>query len=657
MTDPTDNRIGETIDDKFTLREILGRGGMATVYLADQHSMERQVAIKLLHKTPITNQNNVRRFMREAKSASKLSHPNIVKVFDFGTTQSGEMYLVMEHLKGAPLHDILSQEKVLHPLRAVDLLSQVCEGLSEAHQHGVVHRDLTPSNIFVARSGDGKEEFCTVLDFGIAHTQSADGTTKLTLTGAVLGTPQYMSPEQTMGEEVTPQSDIYSMGIVLYEMLTGAPPFQHSAVGRVLVSHINEMPKPFDRSQMRYEIPLPLEALVMQMLSKEPADRPPSSLAVKTLLRQACDQDSVLYTTPETKSAPDTSDMAFAPTLNVTPTPDNPIAEPTLAYRDTTDEDGLNDDSNNDPPHSEESFFPSSGSTVSTTQNRTFGWLLAATLLGLASFLLVPRLFSTDSTETTTTREQLRPSSENILAAAPPPMETDTAEPEPAIDEPIMNPGEGESSENIDLVSPDMPGETPITASGASDIPNHSNKAKLPDQGPQSPLAALGETEGDNGGESNAIEIVSAPSSKKTREYKDRKTAEKQRYSDKKTKKSKKDLNKESKTPIKAKMDISSGSVDGFCEVVDIRKKLLRRKDSFKTCHRKIQKKGDTPLGAIKFVWHIDEIGRVTKSKMVQNTTESPALAECLRAEIQSLRFTRPNSGTCDVEWTLSFSP
>ena len=128
--DPPNSRIGEIIDEKFTLREILGRGGMAEVYLADQHSMDRQVAIKLLHRTPITNQNNIRRFMREAKAVSKLSHPNIVKVFDFGTTESGEMYLVMEHLKGAPLHDILVREKTLHPTRAARLLSQVCEGLS-----------------------------------------------------------------------------------------------------------------------------------------------------------------------------------------------------------------------------------------------------------------------------------------------------------------------------------------------------------------------------------------------------------------------------------------------------------------------------------------------------------------------------------------------
>ncbi|MCA9515282.1 MAG: serine/threonine protein kinase, partial [Myxococcales bacterium] len=215
LIEAVDPRIGKILDGKLEILDVLGRGGMGVVYRARQLSMDRDVAVKVLHGQAVADQESVQRFLHEAKVASRLRHPNVITVFDFGQTEDGLLYLVMELLEGTELSKVLDEERRLAPARVVHLMTQVCDAVQHAHDAGLIHRDLKPENIFLMAGSNLRADFVKVLDFGIARAQEVEGSERLTRTGTLCGTPAYMSPEQILGDKLDARSDIYSLGVML----------------------------------------------------------------------------------------------------------------------------------------------------------------------------------------------------------------------------------------------------------------------------------------------------------------------------------------------------------------------------------------------------------------------------------------------------------
>jgi eukaryotic-like serine/threonine-protein kinase len=272
----TDPLVGHTLDDKYRLEERLGIGGMGTVYRARHLLIDRAVAVKVLNSRFVEDEAAQVRFRREAKAAGRLQHTNAVAVTDFGQTSDGYVYIVMELLKGRTLRDVLAKEAPLDPARAVALMLQISAAVAAAHDAGIIHRDLKPANIFIVQNSD-VPAVVKVLDFGIAKLaadslEDDEEPKALTLVGAMIGTPRYMSPEQCDGAELTPAADVYSLGVILYEMLTGVVPFSGSSPLAIAMKHANEPPR--RPSEFAGGIPPALEELVLQALEKDPRDRP-----------------------------------------------------------------------------------------------------------------------------------------------------------------------------------------------------------------------------------------------------------------------------------------------------------------------------------------------------------------------------------------------
>jgi serine/threonine protein kinase len=251
------------IDERYELRELAGSGGMADVYLAHDEVLDRPVALKLLKDHLAQDHEFVERFRYEARSAASLSHPHIVPVFAWGETQDATCYIVMEYLPGGTLKRRIISEGALPARTAVAVALQISEALRAAHEHGIIHRDIKPHNILITDSGHVK-----VADFGIAR---AAETTTSSDHGDILGTAHYISPEQAMGEPVSPASDLYSLGVVLYEMLTGRVPFEVESLSELPAAHAGG-PPPHPR-ELNPEIPEGTDALVIRLLCRDPEDR------------------------------------------------------------------------------------------------------------------------------------------------------------------------------------------------------------------------------------------------------------------------------------------------------------------------------------------------------------------------------------------------
>src|ERR671911_1355917 len=251
------------IDERYELRGLVGSGGMAEVYLAHDEVLGRDVALKMLKARYAENEELVERFRREARSAASLSHPHIVPVFDWGESGDGSYYIAMEYLSGGTLKDRITSEGAPPPRTVVEVALQIAEALEAAHARGVIHRDIKPRNILITDSGHMK-----VADFGIARVAEA---TTLSDLGDILGSAKYMSPEQAMGEPVGPASDLYSLGVVLYEMLTGRVPFEVENLSELPAAHAGG-PPPHPR-ELDPKIPEGTDALVMRLLRRDPDDR------------------------------------------------------------------------------------------------------------------------------------------------------------------------------------------------------------------------------------------------------------------------------------------------------------------------------------------------------------------------------------------------
>ncbi len=255
----------EMLGERYQLQDPIGRGGMATIYRGLDLHMDRVVAIKVLRDVYSSDPKFVKRFELEAKAASALQHPNIVQVYDYGLTD-GNYFIVMELVEGTDLRRYLRSRGVLDVDRAVIIAHDVALGLGAAHRRNIVHRDVKPQNILVGRRGAIK-----LTDFGIASVYKDMNAERLTTTGMTLGTVQYYAPEQAQGEIVTPAADVYALGIVMYEMLTGRPPFDGDTPVAVAMQHIQDPPTP--PSQLNPNIPQPLEEIILRCLDKEPQMR------------------------------------------------------------------------------------------------------------------------------------------------------------------------------------------------------------------------------------------------------------------------------------------------------------------------------------------------------------------------------------------------
>ena len=272
---PVDPLIGHTLDDKYRIEARLGIGGMGTVYRARHLLIDRAVAIKVLSQRFVEDEAAQMRFRREAKAAGRLQHQNAVAVTDFGQTADGYVYIVMELLEGRTLRDVLAKEAPLDTARAVALMLQTSAAVAAAHEAGIIHRDLKPANIFIVHNSE-VPAVVKVLDFGIAklatETLEEDEAHTLTQVGAMIGTPRYMAPEQCDGAELTPAADVYGLGVILYEMLTGLVPFSGSTPLAIAMKHTSEAPRP--PREFVASIPESLEAVVLHALEKAPENRP-----------------------------------------------------------------------------------------------------------------------------------------------------------------------------------------------------------------------------------------------------------------------------------------------------------------------------------------------------------------------------------------------
>jgi eukaryotic-like serine/threonine-protein kinase len=252
---------GAVVDGRYRILRRIGSGGMADVYLAEDTHLGREIALKVLHRRFAQDAEFVERFRREASSAAGLAHPHVVGVFDRGDHE-GTYYIAMEYLRGRTLKDVVAAEAPLDQLRTISIGTQILQAAGFAHRNGVVHRDFKPHNVIVDEAGNVK-----VTDFGIARA----GASEMTETGSIMGTAQYLSPEQAQGHEVTARSDVYSIGVMLYELLTGKLPFDGDSAVAIALQHMSDPPPPMNREGLRIEPNL--EAVVLGALAKEPAAR------------------------------------------------------------------------------------------------------------------------------------------------------------------------------------------------------------------------------------------------------------------------------------------------------------------------------------------------------------------------------------------------
>lgn len=286
-----DPLVGHTLDEKYRLEERLGVGGMGTVYRARHLLIDRPVAVKVLNQRFVEDDAARTRFSREARACGRLQHANAVTVTDFGQSQDGYVYLVMELLEGRTLRDVLSKEAPLDAARAVSLMLQISDAVAAAHEAGIIHRDLKPANVFIVQRAD-VPAVVKVLDFGIAKlaAESFEDDDPMTLTqvGAMIGTPRYMSPEQCDGAELTPAADVYSLGVILYEMLTGAVPFSGSTPLAIAMKHTNELPR--SPREIVASIPPALEDVVLHTLEKSPQERPANAAEFRRELLETAER-------------------------------------------------------------------------------------------------------------------------------------------------------------------------------------------------------------------------------------------------------------------------------------------------------------------------------------------------------------------------------
>ncbi len=270
---PTADLVGQVIADRYHIIKKLGEGGMGAVYLGEHVKMGRKSAIKVMNPGMAADPDAISRFNREASNASRISHPNVCQIYDFGETTDGVIYLAMEFIEGAALTDLIEKEGALPPARAGRILKQAADALASAHDLGIVHRDLKPDNIMIVQGRDGSD-VVKVVDFGIAKAVAGDEAgQKVTKTGLVVGTPEYMSPEQLSGDKLDGRSDIYSLALVFYRMLTGVLPFQADSAQETMIKRLTDEPMRLAEARPDIVFPPELQAVLDKALARLPSER------------------------------------------------------------------------------------------------------------------------------------------------------------------------------------------------------------------------------------------------------------------------------------------------------------------------------------------------------------------------------------------------
>lgn len=303
-----DPRIGLTLDSRYKLIERLGEGGMGSVFRAQRLHIGDEVAVKLLHRDLVQSTFALERFRREARAAAMIRHPNVVSIHDFSDgSGAGEAYIVMELVQGVSLGNLLRREGRMPPQRAIKLMLEICSGVGVAHSKKLLHRDLKPDNVIVVPpTHAGGEERAKVVDFGLAKASDLATSAALTQTGTVVGTLYYMSPEQFRCEELDPRADVYSLGAMLYEMLSGVPPFRADHLAGLISKHLHEPPPHLPES---LGIPYALESICMRALAKDRNQRPADAFAFGQELQQT--QAPIIFQPSPATTAPKLSPLKW----------------------------------------------------------------------------------------------------------------------------------------------------------------------------------------------------------------------------------------------------------------------------------------------------------------------------------------------------------
>jgi serine/threonine protein kinase len=293
--------IGLVVGGRYRVTSLIGSGGMGAVYRAEHTALKKTVALKVLNQEMASHREAALRFEREAMVSAQIQHPNVVSATDSGRLPDGSLYLVLEYVPGKSLRELIDAEGVLPPARALYIGAQIAEALGAAHRAQVVHRDLKPGNVML-QSEDGHPEVVKVLDFGLARIAGAKDNPgePLTRHGSVFGTPEYMSPEQARGEVVDHRADLYALGVILFELLSGRQPFVAPELVAVLIKHIQEPPPPLPA-----EIPTPIAEYVMALLDKDPSRRPGDARQVARALRRLAPPSAIFSTMPPRSSSSD----------------------------------------------------------------------------------------------------------------------------------------------------------------------------------------------------------------------------------------------------------------------------------------------------------------------------------------------------------------
>ena len=331
LTNQIDPFLGRELDGRFTILERIGAGGMGSVYRARQHSVNREIAIKVIHPGWVSDPSSIKRFLREARIASRLAHPNIVAVMDFGQAPDGVFWLAMELVEGRTLHDVLLADGPFEVARLVRVGLQLCDALEGAHAIPIVHRDLKPANIMVLASG---RDLVKVLDFGLAKSLAIDATgNTMTSAGMPLGTPTFMPPELANGEACDGRADLYSLGCILFLLATGQPPFVTDSVPEMIALHGTQPAPPVTG------VPSAIGAVIDRLLAKHPEDRFPTAAATRAALEAAYDESRASATAlddghthvyaPAPPRGPETSQLIAPPVPGVSTPP--PRRRATLA--------------------------------------------------------------------------------------------------------------------------------------------------------------------------------------------------------------------------------------------------------------------------------------------------------------------------------------
>jgi serine/threonine-protein kinase len=272
MTDPLVGLEGQVVAGRYRVLQKLGEGGMGIVYLAEHITIEKKVALKVLLHEYARKQDLKERFLQEAKAAARIGHENIVDITDFGPTPDGSVFFAMEYLEGKDLSQVIRDDGPLPWPRAKTILLQICRALGAAHAKQIVHRDMKPENIYLIER-EGQNDFAKLLDFGIAKMSMEQGEKRLTRTGMIFGTPEYMSPEQAQGNKPDHRVDIYAMGVITYEMLTGSVPFKADTFMGILTKHIFENPVPPSQVNPNVAIPAEVEEVILKAMAKDRTER------------------------------------------------------------------------------------------------------------------------------------------------------------------------------------------------------------------------------------------------------------------------------------------------------------------------------------------------------------------------------------------------